>query len=164
MTSKRSSLPTKETSGKYKKHKPFNFVSNKSFFTVFRALEYIACLTQAIKIPNSHMLLPTLETKLKPQVSKFNSKEALELLRMCKQYQRSEPPHIEFPKAVIPLLPGAEMDASNLDELHSLSINYHLLKVYGDSNVAFEEMLIRGYQMRMLELWEAGPSDAIKAA
>jgi len=43
------------------------------------------------------------------------------------------------------MIPGSEIDASNLGELHSLSINYNLLKVYGDSNEQVEEMLVRGY-------------------
>jgi hypothetical protein len=52
----------------------------------------------------------------------------------------------------------------DLKQLQGIAINYNLLSVFGTKNTLFEEILVRAYQIRLLELWEEGPSQPIVAA
>jgi hypothetical protein len=45
-----------------------------------------------------------------------------------------------------------------------MAINYNLIAQHGYKNAPFEEILVRGYQIRLLEMWEDGPGEPIVAA
>ena len=80
------------------------------FCYIDRVEDYMACLSQILKIPNTDNLRPNLENKLIKQLPKLTSSESTNLLRLCKQYQRLEPPLSEFPKKVIPQIPGLDVE------------------------------------------------------